>query len=188
MIKFKNFLLLILLLFLGFENCYSQKDTKFFLSFSFHFPRIVMYSLDYYPNQRYFFQISVGGVPHFLSVGSSINHLSDNSFPRAVTKFGVTHFTSFGGDHLELDEMEPDSLYHEGSGLSTIDFGLGYQFIDERRTWIISGGPSYVFSQTETYVNSEAEYFIKTVDDFKYIGFFEIGAHTKKNKKRKPAM
>ena len=179
----KIILIYSLILVLGNSICYSQDNSKFLVSLSFNIPRIMVFSFDYYPNENFFLQVSFGGSTHFLNVGTSINYINDASKPNLLTHFGVKHLTG-GGHHPEYSEMNTDSLYQVGGSFSTIDFGIGRQFISNNRVWFFSLGPSYVFNQTKEFVNKNEEYITKDVSDLKYMGYLDIGAYMVKEKQK----
>ncbi len=162
------------------QDCLAQHHSKWLVGISFNMPRIIVYSLAYYPNENCFLELSAGGAPHYGNIGFSFNYLSRTEKPNILSKIGSTLLTSGGGPYPDFANMSADSLHGIGGMAATIDVGFGRQFLSKSRVWYFSLGPSYIWYHSLQYINSKREYSTKRVETIKYLGFFDFGAYLKK--------
>ncbi len=152
-----------------------QESSKLRLGISFHVPRLLVFSLDYYATERTFWQISIGGAPHFVNFGASFNYLFDAEKPRSFARVALTHYT-FGAAWPRSQVSTDKPMVRDGS-FSVIDLGFGHQFRARKNSWFVAGGPGYVFRQQKTFVNRSGQTVTRKTDDYKWFGFFELGGY-----------
>ena len=138
-------------------------------------PRLVVFNVSYFVTDNFALEANVGGAPHYINIGAAANFHFKNSLPHS--KFRLCYGKTFGGYHVRIDSIPPDSLVPAGGSFDFLEIGIGRDFAWGGEIGYFVLGPSIWFNSKKKYMNSLEEIITQKKEDRLFLGHLEVGAY-----------